>query len=89
MDMVQYYLRRNKSFFGGDMELAKFSVGDTLVMKKSHPCGSYQFTVLRVGTDIRIVCNECRRSIMIPRETLEKSIKRIISASEADKKDGI
>ena len=28
-------------------------VGDVLRMKKPHPCGSQEFTVLRVGMDLR------------------------------------
>ena len=28
------------------------SVGDILVMKKNHPCGSNRFLVLRVGMDL-------------------------------------
>ena len=29
------------------------SVGDILVMKKNHPCGSNRFLVLRVGMDFK------------------------------------
>lgn len=55
-------------------------VGDVLEMKKPHPCseGSVRFRVLRVGSDIRIVCLCCGRDLTLPRIKLEKSIKRII-----------
>ena len=55
-------------------------VGDTLELKKPHPCGSKEFTVLRVGSDIRIVCVSCGRDLTIPRVKLEKSIKKIHGA---------
>ena len=29
-------------------------VGDTLIMKKQHPCGYNKFLVLRVGMDFKI-----------------------------------
>ncbi len=63
--------------------LLKFDVGDTLEMKKSHPCAknSNRFKVLRVGSDIRIVCENCGRDLTVPRIKLEKNIKRVIAAN--------
>lgn len=59
------------------MNIVKFSVGDTLTLKKNHPCGSAFFTVVRVGSDVRIVCQGCSRDLTLPRIALEKSIKRV------------
>ena len=53
-------------------------VGDVLRMKKPHPCGSLEFTVLRVGMDFKIRCNGCGREVMIPRLKCEKNIKKIL-----------
>ena len=64
------------------MSFVKFSVGDTLVFKKKHPCGSDRFTALRGGTDIRIKCQGCAHELFLPRETAEKSIKSVIPQSE-------
>lgn len=52
-------------------------LGDTLYMKKPHPCGSSAFTVLRTGMDFRLRCNGCGREIMVVRSKAEKSIKKI------------
>lgn len=60
------------------MRIIKFSVGDTLVMKKKHPCSSDTFTVLRVGSDVRIVCTGCGRDLTLDREAAERMIKRVI-----------
>lgn len=57
----------------------KFTVGDTLVTKKKHPCSSDSFKVLRIGSDIRIVCIGCGRDMTLPRETVEKMTKKVIS----------
>lgn len=62
------------------MNIPRFGVGDTLELKKNHPCGEKRFTVMRVGSDIRIVCQGCGRDMTLPREKLEKSIKKIIPA---------
>lgn len=53
-------------------------VGDVLAMKKSHPCGSSDWLVLRVGMDFKLRCTGCGRELMIPRSKAEKSIKQII-----------
>ncbi len=64
------------------MNIPKFDKGDTLLMKKTHPCGSMQFEVLRVGSDIRIKCKGCGHDMTLPREKLEKNIKKVVSSSE-------
>ena len=54
-------------------------VGDTLLMKKEHPCGGKEFLVLRSGMDFRIRCKKCGREVMVPRAKIEKNIKKVIS----------
>ena len=61
------------------MSIKKFGIGDTLVMKKKHPCGADTFKVTKGGSDIRIVCSGCGRDILLPRISIEKSVKRIIA----------
>ena len=67
------------------MSIIKFSVGDILVLKKKHPCDSHNFMVLRMGSDVRIVCCGCGRDMTMPRETLEKAIKKVIKSEEIKK----
>lgn len=55
-------------------------VGDVLRLKKQHPCGSFEWEVLRVGADFRLKCVGCGHQIMLPRRQLEKSVKKVISA---------
>ncbi len=66
------------------MEIKKFAVGDILEMKKEHPCGSRQMKVLRVGSDIRILCMGCGRDVTVAREKLEKNIRKIIVSDKSD-----
>lgn len=67
-------------------EIPQIEVGDILEMKKNHPCSpkSTRFRVLRIGSDIRIVCENCGRDLTIPRIKLEKNIKKIIRPEKAD-----
>ena len=69
------------------MNIVHFTVGDTLVMKKPHPCGGNTFKVLRCGSDIRIVCLVCSRDVTVPRIKLDKNIKNVISGSDDLKPD--
>ena len=64
------------------MEIPKINVGDILTMKKQHPCGGKTFRVLRVGSDIRIVCENCGHDVTVARVKLEKNIKKIEKAEE-------
>lgn len=57
-----------------------FNLGDIVEMKKQHPCGSYEFEVIRLGADIKIKCSGCGRIVMIPRSKFVKGAKKIIKS---------
>ena len=57
-----------------DMDI---KVGDRVIMKKKHPCGSDRFEVLRVGLDFKLRCCGCRHEMMVPRVKIIKSIKGV------------
>ncbi|MCI5625755.1 MAG: DUF951 domain-containing protein [Clostridiales bacterium] len=53
-------------------------VGDVLKMKKAHPCGSQEWSVLRVGMDFKLRCMGCGHDVMLPRAKAEKNIRKIL-----------
>ena len=55
-------------------------VGDVITTRKSHPCGSSEWTVIRTGADIKIRCEGCGREVMLPRKKAEKAVKKWIPA---------
>lgn len=57
-------------------------VGDTLVMKKAHPCGSVRWTVLRIGADFKLRCQGCGREVMGARSKFERNVKSIERAEQ-------
>ena len=59
-------------------EIMDVRVGDKLLMKKQHPCGNNEFLVLRSGMDFKLKCSKCGHEIMVARNKIEKSIKKII-----------
>ncbi|MBQ0125455.1 MAG: DUF951 domain-containing protein [Clostridiales bacterium] len=66
------------------MNIIRFETGDILEMKKQHPCGSKQMKVLRVGSDIRVLCVGCGRDMNVPRIKLEKNIKKVIPGDSGE-----
>lgn len=55
----------------------KLEVGDEVTLKKSHPCGSKDFKILRTGADFRIQCLGCSHQIWLSRKDLERRIIKI------------
>ncbi|MBP3321632.1 MAG: DUF951 domain-containing protein [Clostridia bacterium] len=64
--------------------MIRFDCGDTLKMKKKHPCSSDLFEVLRVGSDVRIRCKGCGRDLTLPRIKLESGIKAVIPREQKE-----
>lgn len=59
------------------MDFIKLELGDTVVLKKPHPCGSSSFVVTRTGVDVKLQCCGCGRVLMEERETVLKKIKSV------------
>lgn len=55
------------------------SLGDIVRLRKPHPCGGYEWRVVRLGADIGLVCATCQRRILLPRSELEKRIKHVMT----------
>ena len=70
------------------MQIIRMRVGDTLELKKPHPCGERHFRVMRVGSEVRIVCAGCGRDMVLDRIKLEKGIRRVHSAPQEQKTEG-
>lgn len=56
----------------------EYAVGDHVITKKPHPCGSSEWVILRVGADVKIKCLSCDRLVMLDIQSFKKSIKKII-----------
>lgn len=60
-----------------------FGLHDIVEMKKPHPCGENRWRIIRMGMDIRIKCQGCDHSVLIPRNRFTKKLKRVIEKAEA------
>lgn len=57
-------------------------IGDTVRLKKKHPCGSYEWQVVRLGADIGIKCLQCQHRVLLPRGIFERRVKAVIPREE-------
>ena len=60
-------------------DIKRFEVGNILTMKKPHACSreALRFSVVALGSDVKIKCLSCGHEVRCPRVKLEKSIKSI------------
>jgi len=58
------------------------NVGDVVRLRKPHPCGSYEWKVVRVGADIGIKCLKCQRRVLLKRSTFDRRLKATVSKSD-------
>ena len=65
-------------------EIVDFHLGDILTLKKKHPCGGFEWEVVRVGMDVGIVCRQCNRRVTLVRSELERRTKLIEPVGESD-----
>lgn len=62
---------------------------DVVRLRKPHPCGSYEWVVVRLGADIGLKCTTCGRRVLLPRRTVEKRLKEFVSRGpDAATEDG-
>ena len=69
------------------MQIIPLRPEDRIVLKKPHPCGNNVFKVMRVGSQVRIICQGCGRDMTVERVKLEKSIRQILPNDDTEKED--
>ncbi len=57
-------------------------VGDIVQLRKTHPCGSQEWLVIRIGADIGLKCRGCGRRVMLTRREFGKSVKKLVSRQQ-------
>jgi hypothetical protein len=65
--------------------LPDLNLNDTVRLRKPHPCGSYEWTVTRLGADIGLECKGCGHRVMLTRRELAHRLKSILPRQEDNK----
>ena len=58
--------------------LPEIHMEDTVRLRKPHPCGSYEWKIIRLGADIGLECLRCGRRVLLDRRTLARRLKAIV-----------
>ncbi|MEZ4561681.1 MAG: DUF951 domain-containing protein [Thermomicrobiales bacterium] len=64
-----------------------FALGDVVKLKKPHPCGSYEWTVTRLGADIGLKCRGCERRVLLTRREAERRFRGWVSKATSTEGD--
>ncbi len=59
--------------------MEEIRLGDLVQMRKTHPCGSDQWSVIRIGADVKIKCAGCGRIVMMERADFMKRRKKVLT----------
>jgi hypothetical protein len=54
-------------------------IGDVLRLRKPHPCGGYEWNVVRLGADIGLTCTTCGRRVLLPRREVQRRLRSFVS----------
>jgi len=54
-------------------------LGDVVQLRKPHPCGSYEWEVVRLGADIGLRCRRCQRRVLLARREFERRVKAFLA----------
>ena len=62
--------------------VVEVGLGDIVRLKKRHPCGGYEWEVVRLGADIGLVCQQCGRRVLLSRGVFNKRVKRLVRRAD-------
>jgi hypothetical protein len=63
--------------------LPNLELDDIVRLRKSHPCGSFEWKIVRLGADIGLECLGCGRRVLLPRRQLARQLKAIQPKADA------
>jgi hypothetical protein len=58
--------------------LTPIAVGAIVRLRKPHPCGGYEWAIVRVGADIGLKCRTCDHRVLLTRREFERRLDRVI-----------
>jgi hypothetical protein len=63
--------------------LPDIQLNDIVRLRKPHPCGSYEWKIVRLGADIGLECLVCGRRILLSRRELAHRLKKVILSHDS------
>jgi hypothetical protein len=62
--------------------LPDLQLGEIVRLRKPHPCGGYEWKVIRLGADIGLECLTCQHRVLLTRRELVRRMKHIVPSPE-------
>ena len=62
--------------------LPELRLDDIVRLRKPHPCGGFEWKVVRLGADIGLECLQCKRRVLLTRRELFRRLKANISQAK-------
>lgn len=62
--------------------LPDLNLDDIVRLRKPHPCGGYEWKIVRLGADIGLECLRCGRRVLLPRRKLARRMKTLVNKSD-------
>jgi len=59
--------------------LPDLQLNDVVRLRKPHPCGGYEWKIVRLGADIGLECLVCGRRVLLSRRELAHRLKKVIT----------
>ena len=56
----------------------EFYLDDVVELRKPHACGGVVWTVVRLGADIGLRCEQCHHRVLLERRMLEHRLKKFV-----------
>ncbi|GIV18501.1 MAG: hypothetical protein KatS3mg023_0252 [Armatimonadota bacterium] len=66
------------------MEILRVQIGDEVILRKPHACGANRWRVVRLGTDVGLVCTSCNRRILLPRDEFDRRLRQRLPGEERE-----
>jgi len=57
--------------------MLQLRLDDLVRLRKPHPCGSYEWRVVRLGADIGLKCVRCQRRVLLPLADVERRARSV------------
>lgn len=64
--------------------LPDLNLNDRVRLRKPHPCGSYEWKVVRLGADIGLECCQCGHRVLLQRRELAHRLKTVLPKEDHD-----
>ena len=61
--------------------LPDLQMNDVVRLRKPHPCGGYEWKVVRLGADIGLECLTCSRRVLLSRRELSRRMKKLLTTA--------